>query len=47
MQVKTAILRGQPAEVLADFVTDNGIDLVVMATHGHGGLVRVALGSIA
>ncbi len=47
LAVKTAVLRGQPADILADFVTDNGIDLVVMASHGRGGLVRVALGSTA
>ena len=45
--VKTHVLRGQAADALADFVTDNGVDLVVMASHGRGGLARVALGSVA
>ena len=45
--VKAHVLRGQPADALADFVADNGVDLVVMASHGRGGLVRVALGSVA
>jgi nucleotide-binding universal stress UspA family protein len=31
---------------LADFVADNGVDLVD-GSHGRGGLVRVALGSVA
>ncbi len=45
--VKTHVLDGQPADMLADFVVDHGVDLVVMASHGRGGLVRVALGSVA
>jgi len=44
---KTAVLRGPPADVLVDYVEAQGIDLVVMATHGLGGLMRVALGSVA
>jgi nucleotide-binding universal stress UspA family protein len=47
VRVKTSVLRGPPADVLSDFVADRGIDLVVMASHGHGGLARVALGSVA
>jgi nucleotide-binding universal stress UspA family protein len=46
-QVKTCVLRGPPADALADYVEAQGIDLVVMASHGRGGLARVALGSIA
>jgi len=45
--VKTNVLRGPAADVLVDYIEEHGIDLVVMASHGRGGLARVALGSVA
>jgi nucleotide-binding universal stress UspA family protein len=33
--------------VLVDEATQCGVDLMVMATHGYGGLRRWALGSVA
>ncbi len=47
VDVKMSVLRGPPADVLVDYVEAQGIDLVVMASHGRGGLARVALGSVA
>jgi len=46
-KVMSCVLRGPPADELTDYVEAHGIDLVVMASHGHGGLLRVALGSVA
>jgi nucleotide-binding universal stress UspA family protein len=46
-KVMTCILRGPPADCLVDYVEEHGIDLVIMASHGRGGLARVALGSVA
>jgi len=40
-------LTGAPGSELAQYVRDVGIDLVVMATHGRGGLRRAWLGSVA
>lgn len=40
-------LTGNPGPALAEHVRDLGIDLVVMATHGRGGLRRAWLGSVA
>jgi nucleotide-binding universal stress UspA family protein len=37
---------GRPAEELARGIETSGADLVVMATHGRGGLSRWALGSV-
>ena len=36
---------GPAAQVLTDYVTDNGIDLIIMTSHGRGGILRTALGS--
>jgi nucleotide-binding universal stress UspA family protein len=38
---------GSPAAALADYARDVGVDLVVMTTHGRGGLQRAWLGSVA
>jgi nucleotide-binding universal stress UspA family protein len=44
--VTTALLEGPPARALADEVRARHIDLVVMTTHGRGGLNRWWLGSV-
>ena len=40
-------LTGTPGPALAQYVRELGVDLVVMATHGRGGLRRAWLGSVA
>lgn len=47
VDLKPALLRGRVANALADYVDDARIDLVVMTTHGRGGLQRAWLGSTA
>jgi nucleotide-binding universal stress UspA family protein len=43
--VHLAVRFGAPADSLEDYVRDNDMDLVIMSSHGRGGLVRAALGS--
>ena len=38
---------GRPLDVIVQFAHDEGCDVIVMATHGRGGVVRLALGSVA
>ena len=45
--VKTAVARGSAANEILDYAKKNGIDLIIMTTHGSSGLVRWALGSVA
>jgi len=45
--VETAVETGQPAEGILDYVDDEGVDLVVMGTHGRSGLRRYLTGSVA
>jgi len=45
--VKTIHLEGVPGSVLAEYAVDTEIDLIVMTTHGRGGLARAWLGSVA
>jgi nucleotide-binding universal stress UspA family protein len=45
-EVKTDVLVGGAAWQLQDYVAANGIDLVIMTSHGRGGFIRSALGSV-
>jgi nucleotide-binding universal stress UspA family protein len=47
MTVRTSTLTGSVAPILLDYERDEGIDLVVMCTHGRSGPARFALGSVA
>ena len=46
IEVATAMLEGDAAENIVNYTRENGIDLVVMTTHGYGGLKRLFLGSV-
>jgi len=45
--VEIVVLRGPRSEALLTFAEQNSVDLVVMTTHGHGGVQRAILGSTA
>lgn len=40
-------LVGDPGIKLADFAKENGIELIVIPSHGYTGIARLALGSVA
>jgi nucleotide-binding universal stress UspA family protein len=46
-RVETRVVVGEPARVIGEVAREKDVDVVVMATHGHGGLSRVILGSVA
>lgn len=37
----------RPADTIADYAKKNGMELIIMATHGHSGLKKLMLGSVA
>ncbi|WP_254840822.1 universal stress protein [Natronomonas marina] len=45
--VVTSITEGPPSREIVDYARENDCDLVVMGTHGRGGLNRLILGSVA
>ena len=45
--VRPIIRTGAPAEQIVELATTEHADLVVMGTHGRGGMSRVLLGSVA
>jgi nucleotide-binding universal stress UspA family protein len=46
-KIKTAVLRGVPYEELLKYAATEGIDLIVIGTHGRKGIDRVFFGSTA
>ncbi|OGG45504.1 MAG: hypothetical protein A3F84_19095 [Candidatus Handelsmanbacteria bacterium RIFCSPLOWO2_12_FULL_64_10] len=47
IEVESSLLFGSPAGGLLDVEVEQHPDLVVMSTHGHTGVARFALGSVA
>jgi nucleotide-binding universal stress UspA family protein len=47
LEATCAVLEGDPAGALAAYARTNAMDLIVMTTHGRGGLGRFWLGSVA
>ncbi len=47
VKMRTEVLDGKAAEELAEYATDNDIDLIIIATHGRSGISRWVWGSVA
>jgi len=47
LTLQSAVESGPPAETILEFAAKRSIDLIVMATHGHSGMKRWLLGSVA
>jgi nucleotide-binding universal stress UspA family protein len=48
MNVKTETLESyRPSHAITDYAQKNGVDLIVIATHGYTGMKKMLLGSIA
>jgi nucleotide-binding universal stress UspA family protein len=43
--VSTVVLPGEPAAEILKYVENNGVDLVVMSTHGRSGVSKWLLGN--
>lgn len=44
---KTEILKGDVAECVGKYAEENGVDLIVISTHGRSGISRWVMGSVA
>lgn len=47
LKARTVVKTGTPHQKIVDLATDERADLVVIGTHGRGGLNRALLGSVA
>jgi nucleotide-binding universal stress UspA family protein len=47
LNIRTELLNGQASDSLADYAKKEVFDLIIMATHGRGGISRWAFGSVA
>ncbi|TRZ76084.1 MAG: universal stress protein [Deltaproteobacteria bacterium] len=47
INVKTEALEGRPAQTIVNYAEANGVDLIVIATHGYSGMKRLMFGSVA
>jgi nucleotide-binding universal stress UspA family protein len=47
VDVEAAVIVGKPAESLAEYAENNGVDLIVISTHGRSGISRWVWGSVA
>jgi len=47
LQVQTNLIVAPPHVAILDYTHDHAVDLIAMATHGHGGVARMLLGSVA
>jgi nucleotide-binding universal stress UspA family protein len=45
--VRDAIEVGQPSDAIVEYAEANGIDHVVMGSHGRSGLSKIVLGNVA
>ncbi len=46
IETKFTVKAGEPAQNIIDYVKEHSISLVVMTTHGHGGIRRLLVGSV-
>jgi len=46
-KVRTASVQGSAAGEIVRYAEEHGVDLIVVGTHGRGGLAHVLLGSVA
>jgi nucleotide-binding universal stress UspA family protein len=46
-RVNTRVVFGSPANAIVEYARDNSMNLIVMGTHGRGGVAHLLLGSVA
>ncbi len=46
LKMETTILEGAAGENIVDYSSEHGVDLIVISTHGYGGVKRLLLGSV-
>jgi nucleotide-binding universal stress UspA family protein len=47
LQAESLLVQGTPTQMIVDTASEQGVDLIIMGTHGRTGLAHVFLGSVA
>jgi nucleotide-binding universal stress UspA family protein len=47
LSARGEVIHGHPAEAILDYAGKNGVDLIILSTHGRSGISRWAFGSVA
>ena len=47
LQAESLLVQGTPTQTIVDTAGEQGVDLIIMGTHGRTGLAHVLLGSVA
>jgi len=47
IKVKSETILGRAVSTILEYQKENNIDLIIMATHGHSGVTKFLLGSVA
>lgn len=47
LAIETVVLHGPVAETIVDYATHEGVDLIVISSHGRSGITRWVYGSVA
>ena len=47
LNVQSAVIIGKAADSIADYATQNNVDLIIIASHGRSGVSRWLMGSVA
>jgi len=47
IEVEYSTLKGSPGHSIVDYAHENEVSLIAIATHGHSGIKRAVLGSVA
>ncbi len=47
IEAKADLLEGSPAQSIVSYAGQNGVNLIIIATHGYTGMKQVMLGSVA
>ena len=47
ISVERVLVEGAPSNEIVEYAAEEGCDLIVMGTHGRGGIDRLLLGSVA
>jgi len=47
LKVKTVVRSGSPFHEVAQYAREENVDLIIMGTHGRGGLMHLLMGSVA